>query len=106
MGRRFERKLVRGEPITVGNRTLVPVARVTTFNLSGDSNQGGGGISFTRIAPVAILERMGDEERRIPIPDMTANALGGMLLGAFVMWFMFMLAERIVESKRGGEKHG
>ncbi len=63
-------------------------------------------MSFTRIAPVAIVERKGDEERRIAIPDRTAGALRGFAFGAIIMWLMFRVAEKLVESKRGGEKHG
>jgi hypothetical protein len=45
--------------------------------------------------PVAILERSGAGERRIPIQDRTAQLLGGLLLAALVIPALMLLAERV-----------
>jgi hypothetical protein len=46
--------------------------------------------------PVAILERDEAGERRIPIEDKTAQALGGLLLAALVIPLLLALAVRLV----------
>ncbi|MBL7064460.1 MAG: hypothetical protein ISS49_09700 [Anaerolineae bacterium] len=108
--------VVEGKPIRVGTRELVPLVRVTgrvrRQAFVGSDRVGAQGWGFVRMRPVAILER--DEalalseacpepgrrvegcERRIPIEDKTAQALGGLLLAALVIPLLLALAVRLV----------
>jgi len=47
------------------------------------------------LQPVAILERDGEGECCIPIQDKTAQALGGLLLAAFVIPLLLAVAVRL-----------
>jgi len=92
-------KNVEGEPIRIGERELVPVARVTTYArrqaLVGSSQLSGQGWGFVQLRPVAILERSEAGERRILIRDKTAQMLGGLLLAAFIIPLLLALAVRL-----------
>ena len=92
-------EVVEGKPIRLGERELVPVVRVTSrvqrrafVGSDGVSAQGWG---FVHMHPVAILERGEEGERRIPIEDKTAQALGGLLLATLVIPLLLALAVRL-----------
>ena len=92
-------EIVRGEPIRVGERELVPVVRVTTRArrqaFVGSDRLAGRGWSFVSLRPVAIVERSEMGERHIPIPDRTTQMLGGLLLAAFVIPLLLAVAVRL-----------
>lgn len=96
-------KTIEGRPIRVGERGLVPVVRVETDvwrrAFVGASGLAGEGSGFVHMRPVAILERGEAGERRIPIPDRTAQLLGGLLLAALVIPALLLLAERIARRR-------
>jgi hypothetical protein len=96
-------KTVEGSPIRVGERELVPVVRVETDvqrrAFVGASGLAGEGSGFVHMRPVAILERSEAGERRILIPDRTAQLLGGLLLAALVIPALMLLAERIARRR-------
>jgi hypothetical protein len=93
-------EIVEGRPIRVGERELVPVVQVETCvrrrAYVGADGLAAGGWGFVRMRPVAVLERGGAVERRIPIRDRTAQLLGGLLLAAFIIPLLLMLAVRLV----------
>jgi uncharacterized spore protein YtfJ len=68
-------KTVRGEPIRVDDRTLIPVVRVVSFGRAratiGRTRHGGWGAGFVSIRPVALLEETAHGQRRIQIADGT-----------------------------------
>jgi uncharacterized spore protein YtfJ len=90
---------IEGEPIHIGERELVPVARVTTYArrraLVGSNQLAGQGWGFVQLRPVAILERSETGERRIPIRDKTAQMFSGLLLAAFITPLLLALAVRL-----------
>jgi hypothetical protein len=92
-------KTIEGRPIHVEGRELVPVVRVETDvrrrAFVGARGLAGEGTGFVHMRPVAILERGGAGERRIPVRDRTAQLLGGLLLAALVIPALMLLAERI-----------
>ncbi len=92
-------EVVEGEPICVEGRELVPLVRVTSrvrrHVFVGADRLAGGGWGFVRLQPVAILERGGGDERRIPIQDRTAQVLGGLLLAAFIIPLLLAAAVRL-----------
>ncbi len=97
-------RTVFGEPIQVGDRTIIPVARVGgSFGLGfgrgtrptapgaegagAESGQGGGGGAMVSARPIAVVEISPDKVRVRPILDVTRIALGGLLLVAWnVFW--------------------
>ena len=93
-------EIVEGKPICVGARELVPLVRVTgrvrRQAFLGSDGVGAQGWGFVRMRPVAILERVEGDERRIPIEDKTAQSLGGLLLAALVIPLLLALAVRLV----------
>lgn len=91
--RHFGLRTVRGDPIEVAGRTLIPVVRVASFARGqatvGSRATGGGGGGFAWVTPVAVLESTpaGEPvgERRIAVVDATASALKGMATAAAVV---------------------
>jgi hypothetical protein len=94
---------VEGRPICVEGRELVPVVRVEADvrrrAFVGARGLAGEGAGFVHMRPVAILERSGAGERRIPIFDRTAQLLGGLLLAALVIPALMLLAELIARKR-------
>jgi len=90
---------IEGEPIRIGERELVPLVRVTSRvrrrAFVGSDGVGAQGWGFVRMRPIAILERDGAGERRIPIEDKTAQVVGGLLLAAFIIPLLLALAVRL-----------
>jgi uncharacterized spore protein YtfJ len=92
-------KSVFGEPITAGNRTVVPVAQIwMTFGAGmgqgsaspgetrGEGSGGGGG-GGVRARPVGVVEITDFETKFIPIHDkrrLAAAAGLGLLIGMFI----------------------
>jgi uncharacterized spore protein YtfJ len=74
-------KTIEGEPITVGEKEIVPMARV----ISVFPGRGG---SFVRVKPVAVLEITPQGERCIPIHDVTMRALMAIFLAGLILPFI------------------
>ena len=98
-------EVVRGRPIRVEGRELVPVVRrtVATFQRAtigrGVSGRVGG---LVRLRPVGIVERREAEERLLPIPDRTREVLWGMAAVAALVWLLCTVAVRLAR-QRGEE---
>jgi hypothetical protein len=92
-------EVVEGEPIRVGERELVPLVRVTTYGrrraFVGTDRLAGQVWGFVRMRPVAILERGGAGERRLPVQDKTVQAISGFLLAAFIIPLLLAVAVRM-----------
>lgn len=79
---------IEGEPITVGEKELVPVARVLSVSIG----EWGG---FVRIKPVAVLETTPQGRQRILIPDATMRILAAIfLVGLALPLILVRLAAR------------
>ena len=103
----IHRRIIRGEPIRVGQRKVVPEAQViswlqrrATVGLHHSSGWGAGRVS---IRPRALVERGPTGARRIPIRDETTRMLVGLAAGAVFVWFLAEIAVRLA-TNRGGEK--
>jgi hypothetical protein len=81
---------VKGEPLTVGERTIVPVAQVVSLLLRFPG--GGGGFVWNR--PAALLEVTESGTRRVPIRDVTRDLLIGLAVMSFLVSLMMGLAAR------------
>ena len=79
MNPKLHHHLMRGTPIAVDGRVLVPEARVTTLTLReatfGTRRTRVAGMQFSRVRPTALIERTLDGERTHRIEDVTGRAL-------------------------------
>jgi uncharacterized spore protein YtfJ len=79
---------VRGTPIQVEDRTLVPVARVTSavrhHATIGAGRIEGAGWGYAHTLPIAVIEEREGATRTAPIPDRTRTVLGQMALIALL----------------------
>jgi uncharacterized spore protein YtfJ len=91
LGARAQVKSVFGEPVVAGDKTIIPVARVSygfgagagtgglgDTNPKGEAGGGGGGV---RVVPVGVFEVSQKETRFVPTYDGT-KLLGTLLAGA------------------------
>jgi uncharacterized spore protein YtfJ len=89
----FRIKTVRGEPYTIGERTLIPVARILSYGRAratiGTRRLGGWAGGFIRVTPRAIVEQTPEGERRIAIGDATGALIGRMLAMVVVITLFF-----------------
>ena len=82
---RIDRELM-GEPITVGERTIQPVARLRGWAGGADGAQGGGGAAWLSVRPVEVIVREADgSENRVPITDPAAMAVRGVVMPALAV---------------------
>ncbi len=103
-------EVIKGKPIRVGARELLPLVRVETHvrrqAFVGGTGLTGRGYCRVRMRPVALVERSEAGEHRIPLQDRTAQVVGGLLLAAFVIPLLLALAVRLAKSqnlhKQGG----
>lgn len=96
---RVQSEVVRGRPIAVAGRQLVPVVRRTVgewrqavIGTRAVTARGGG---LVRLRPLGFVERCGGQERLISIPDRTRQALQGMAAAAIIVPLLLMLAVRL-----------
>lgn len=91
----WKTELIRGDPLHVGERQLIPIVKVrsivrrrVTFGTHA-SNGAGGGLVW--LQPVAVIERRSDgSEERFPIPDEAGMAIRMMLLGALALPILYL----------------
>jgi len=87
-------RTVRGEPVTVGERQVVPLARQV---LVGLGRPGGPlAVGWARARPLAVLDTYRGATRRIPIVDPTRTAVMAMAATLVIL----ALATRYVSSRR------
>lgn len=107
-------KQVFGEPQTVGDRTVIPVAAVSygfgfgygrgTERGNGDATPGregggGGGGGQVRARPVAVLEITPERVRVEPIVDASRIALAGIALGAWSVYWVSATVRRVARAR-------
>jgi hypothetical protein len=92
-------ELVRGEPLQVNGRRLVPLVRRTSgvhrrarFGQQSTSAGGGG---FVLLHPVGLVEQRGEKEVLVPVPDKTVQALLGMLVAGIVLPLILAIGVRL-----------
>lgn len=85
----FKIEYQRGEPWRVGEREIVPEARVWSFHLAqmGLNEQGasGGGLHWSWSHPTAMIERVNGAERRIPVHDVNRQLEAALVIAAIVL---------------------
>jgi uncharacterized spore protein YtfJ len=71
-----------GPQITVGGRTVQPLARLTGQQNSGEPATGGAG-AWVRLSPTAVIVRESDgSERRIAVTDPTGQVMRALIAAA------------------------
>ena len=95
---------IEGRSVQVGACELVPIvrreARIQRRASVGSEGVVGRGGGVINIRPIAILVRgCGGDERRIRVADRTIQLIGGLLLTAFVIPLLMMVAVRV--ARRG-----
>lgn len=114
MYRRADVKAAFGEPQSIGDKTIIPVARVG-FGVGlgfsegerpaeepGDieaAGAGGGGAGGAMTTPVALLQVTSEDTKVIAIVDSTKLALAGILM---IAWNLFWIA-RTIRFLKGGK---
>lgn len=99
----IQRRIIQGEPVRVGQKEIVPEARVTwwlkrnaTIGMEGAWGWGGG---WVNVQPTAVIERGPAGERRIPIHDETVRLLIGLAAGAVFVFFLAQVAARLASQE-------
>ena len=67
-------RIVEGEAIRIGEKGIVPIVRVTEVRFRPPGGRVGAGGGFMTARPVAVIERLGGQERRIQIHDEIGRA--------------------------------
>jgi hypothetical protein len=87
-----------GKPYTAGDRTVIPVARVSYA--VGSGTKGGGRAMTAR--PVAVVEIGGGRVRVQQIVSPLPIILGGMLVGAWNVYWIARAVREWSRKQRGG----
>jgi hypothetical protein len=102
----IHRRIIQGDPIRVGQKQVVPEARVTWWvqrrATIGMNSTSGWGAGVVNIRPRALIELdLGSArpERRVPIPDETARLLIGLAVGTLFVWFLTEIAVMLAADK-------
>ncbi len=99
----LKQRLVRGEPIQLGDREIVPEARwtwvMTRRATFGRQHQSARGWMAVHVQPTAVIEHNPTHTRRIPIHNRTHQLLWGFIAGALALPFLMELAVRLARPK-------
>jgi hypothetical protein len=97
---RVTRQLI-GEPITVGKRTIQPVARVAGWYGSSSDETAGGVGAWLRVSPSEVIVRERDgSEHHVPITDPTREAVQGLMRFAFLVAALCWLIMLVLRWRR------
>lgn len=100
----FRSEIVHGEPTQVGERALIPVARIRSFGrakgMVGAHRFGGWGVGAAQITPLAMIDTSEPGERTIPIVDGTADVLRRMIAWAAAITLFLAVIRRQVRRRR------
>lgn len=100
-----------GEPIRVGERTIIPVAQVSYMvgfglgrgtgpapgNVTAPGGGGGGGGTRVQAKPLALCEVSPDGVRVIPVMDQTRIAVWGIVSGMVMLWLLTRLLRALLK---------
>jgi uncharacterized spore protein YtfJ len=104
-------KTVFGEPVRVGDRTIIPIAQVsymvgfgmgrgtgpTSGNAPTGSGTGGGGGTRVQAKPLAVCEITSDGVRVLPVMDQTRIAVWGIISGIAIVWLVTRLIRTLMK---------
>ena len=108
--RRYRVEVVQGEPYHVGDRVLIPEARIASYGRAratiGAHRVGGWGVGTVQVKPLAIMDRTAGGEKRIIIEDATTRTLQLFLGTALAMMAVFACIRCLVRQRRGANIEG
>ena len=93
-------RIVEGEVLRIGEKDFVPIVRVTEVRFRPPGGRVGAGGGFMTARPVAVIDRLGGQERRIQIHDVTAQAIRALAISAAVVWAVSWVMRRRVSHVR------
>jgi len=92
----WQRRIVYGEPLRVGERQVIPEAAVWSLEFKQAaferSSLGGGGFHWSWSHPTGVIERWGGVERRTSIVDWNLRLEIALLIAAIVLPLALMFA--------------
>ena len=90
---------VRGEPLVIGEHTLVPEARLFSLGRAratiGANRFGGRGLALALVTPTALRVRSDGGEQRLVLSDATATAVQNLLVGGLVLTVLLSIVRRL-----------
>jgi hypothetical protein len=96
---------VRGEPYRIGDRTLIPVARVVSFGRARGTVRAEGvsgwGAGFVRVTPAMLIEQTPEGERRIALYDATFRQALSLLATGLALLLAFAAIRWLARPIRG-----
>jgi hypothetical protein len=96
---------IRGEPYRIGERTLIPVARVVSFGRARGTIRAervsGWGAGFVHISPVLLIEQTSEGERRIAVYDAPSREMWGLLAAGLALLLTFASIRWLARRIRG-----
>lgn len=103
-------EVVQGEPYHLGDRVLIPEARVASYGRAratiGTHRVGGWGVGMVQVKPLAVVERTAEGEKRIVIVDATTRTLRLFLGTAMAMMVVFVCIRGLLRLQRGAKIEG
>lgn len=102
----LKRETVRGQPVRIGGREIVPEARVWLLR-AGEAVIGQGGRAALRgglwlwATPTALLDRAPERTYRIPIVDVNRRLEGLLLVAALALPLVLNVAAGFARQARG-----
>ncbi len=92
----LQRKTLRGEPLVVGDREIIPEARVWSLEFKqatvGGNHVSGAGMHWFWARPTAVIDRLNGKERSIPIADWNLRLEITLLIAAIILPLLLTLA--------------
>jgi len=104
--RRIQRRTVYGEPMVLGERSLVPVADIVTLGRArgtiGKNWVHGQGWGAAQVTPRAVIVQEAGGEGRVEIVDATARLICRLAAAALLTSAALALARRLLRHRRAG----
>jgi hypothetical protein len=92
-----------GEPLTIGARTLRPVARLRGWRGRGGDATAHGAVAFVQLRPVAVeVTEAGHAAYTVPVVDPTAAPLRAMAVAAVAIAAVAALLALLVRWRSAG----
>ncbi len=85
----LQRRIIYGEPLRVGDRQVIPEAKVWSLEFKQASIKrnrlGSGGFHWSWARPTAVIDQAGGVERRLPVVDWNLRLEIALLIAAIAL---------------------
>lgn len=101
----LKREVVHGQPLSVGEREIVPEAVVWSWQrkdvmLKSAQSANGYGVHWTWARPTALLDRAPEQTYRVPVVDRNRQLELWLLIAAVVLPILLNVAVSLLHSAR------